>query len=56
MTDPVRTPDQVLQDDDTAWPENSRPTDDPQSPDGREEDRQGPGGDPVEGAEQLLPD
>lgn len=47
MTD-THAPDALPADDDTAWPDETRPTDDPRSPDAPEKDRCGPAGDPVE--------
>ena len=55
MTD-TNSPDPTPTDDDTAWPEETRPTDDPQSPGVPEKNRQGPAGDPVEGIIQAPPD
>ncbi|MFC7379216.1 hypothetical protein [Brevundimonas sp. GCM10030266] len=54
MTD-ANSPDRLPTENDTARPEETRPSDDPQS-DSPEKNRQGPAGDPVEGIVQTPPD
>jgi len=52
VTDTTQGSDPLPQDDDTAWPDNARPTDDPQPPDDTGEKRR----DPAAGIVRTPPD